>query len=636
MAGYGDRVPYLVVRTPGQLSGARLQLTQEVHVVGRYGDIRLASPDVSKRHAELRRGSDGVWLRDLHSSNGVLYNGVRLPPERPVRLDDGDVLQFGSVKVEFHRNGYGVTHPGDPSRLNPRPFTPDPDLPTSPVRQADPPPVDDDARSSSTRYLAAATQLDPWFADVVVRQVADEPYRALAPVFGADLGIVTRWALSARRRRLVRDLVLCAALVALLTLLGMGVHARFDTVDDIKGADFSGTWWHSYAVGATVLLVLAWLTLAVDLWVTAYLVLRRRLAPGRHDPARTPPAFSKRVRERLDAVAERPSGNLIVCSGYWPFAGSGDQIDTWELPVDIRHGSTRPDGKRRTPQPLDIGELYDVLISAARMIGLNNLRVEERLFVDGLSVARDPRLLPDRERPPLSRIPGPVMRTMPDGLGATKRSYVSIEVPSWSGQLVLTMYLRAVVVHGTLYLEWSAHALLPMRSWYYTVDNLPHRTAVGAAAVALGHALPRVPRALVAAPRAVVRRAVEGCRSAVERRRQRSTIRGGYRFDYGASLSIREYASGDDEGRYYVGRDLTRALFTTQQHLLNTVGDFLRAKGIDSDQFAQLQQNLVQNFNDNRDFSFRNNNVSGGVINHGQNVRHNAGRSGGGRNAPRP
>ncbi|MFI8531216.1 FHA domain-containing protein [Streptomyces aquilus] len=632
MAGYGERVPYLVVRAPGQLAGHRWQLTQDTHIVGRYGDIRLASPDVSKRHAELRLGSDGVWLNDLHSSNGVLHNQVRLAPDRPVRLTEGDVLRFGSVELEFHGNGYGVTDLRDHQRRRasgpPGPRRgPDPDLPTGPLHHADPPPVDDDARSSSTRYLSAATQLDPWFAEVVVRQVVDEPYRALAPVFGVDLGVVTRWALSARRRRLVRDLVLCGALGALLAVLGIGLQENLDT---INSGELGGTWWQTYAAGGAVLFGVAWVTVAVDRWVTDYLVLRRRLAPGRYDPAKAPPAVSGRVRARLDTVAERPSGNLIVCSGYWPFAGSGDQVDSWERPVDIRRGSIRPDGTRRTPQPFDTGELYDVLIAAARMIGLNNLRVEERLFVDGLSVAHDRRLLPEPERPPLSRVPVPVMRGMPDGLGATKRSYVSVEVPAWSGQLVLTMYLRAVLVQGTLYLEWSAHALLPMRSWYYTVDNLPHRTAPGAAARALAAALPRTLPALVRAPWALARRAASASRAASGRRAQRRTIRGGYRFDYGASLSIRELASGVDEGRYYVGRDLTRALFTTQQHLLNTVGDFLVSKGIASDSFDQVQQNLVQNFNDNR---IQAQNINGHVF---KNVRNAQGGhySGGGSPSP--
>lgn len=605
MAGYGGRVPYLVVKAPGQLAGTRWELTQDVQVLGRYGDIRLASPDVSKRHAELRLGSDGVWLSDLHSSNGVLHNGVRLAPDRPVRLADHDMLQLGSFKVEFHRNGYGVTDLRDHRRRVPGPTAPDPALPTSPLHHADPPPVDDDARSSSTRYLSAATQLDPWFADVVVRQVIDEPFRALAPVFGVDLGVVTRWALAARRRRLARDLVLLAMLLCVVALIGVGVQAHWEEFR----SEQPRIEWQLYVLGALPALLLGWSAVAVEIWVTDYLVLRRRLSANHYRPDRAPDPSSSRARERLTAVAERPAGNLIVCSNHYPFAGSGFQVDEWDMPIDIRKGTPGPDGGRRTPRPFTTGELYDVLVAAARGIGLNNLRVEQRLFVDGLNVALDRRLLPTPGQPPLTRVDPRVMRDMPDGLGATRRSYVSIEIPAWSGQLVVTMYLRAVQVRGTLYLEWSAFALLPMLPWYYAVDRLPHRTAVGSAVRAGTQALPRLLPALLGAPRALARRAASARAAAARRRRQRRLIRGGYQFDYGARYSVRELACGLDEGTYFLGRDLSRALHTTQQHLLNTVGDFLESRGIDSENFQRLQQNLVQNFTtNNNDYSVNNDN----------------------------
>ncbi|MCW8376980.1 FHA domain-containing protein [Streptomyces justiciae] len=631
MAGNGGRKPYLVVKAPGQLAGTRWELNQDVHVLGRFGDIRLASPDVSKRHAELRLGSDGVWLNDLHSSNGVLHNGVRLAPDRPVRLAEGDLLQCGSVQLVFHGNGhgngygngYGVTDLRDHRRRR----AADPDLPTGPVRHADPPPVDDDARSSSTRFLAAATQLDPWFADVVVQQVVNEPYRALAPVFGADLGVVTRWALAARRRRLARDLVLLALLLCVLALIGFGVRAHIGEFQ----SDQPRVDWQPYALGALPALLLGWSAVAVDIWVTEHLVLRRRLAAHHYQPAEAPDPLSSRVRERLTAVAERPAGNLIVCSHYYPFAGSGFQVDEWDMPIDIRKGTVRPEGGRRAPRPFATGELYDVLVAAARGIGLNNLRVEERLFVDGLNVALDRRLLPTRDQPPLTRVDPHVMRAMPDGLGATRRSYVSIEIPAWSGQLVVTMYLRAVQVHGTLYLEWSAYALLPMLPQYYAVDRLPHRTAAGSAVRAGVQALARLLPALLGAPRALARRAFSARAAAAHRRRQRRLIRGGYQFDYGAQHSIREFACGLDEGTYFLGRDLSRALATTQQHLLNTVGDFLEAHGIDSENFQRQQQNLVQNFTTNNDYSVKAKHISGGAIAPGG--RANASGAGGGQRA---
>ncbi|MGX5188369.1 FHA domain-containing protein [Streptomyces avermitilis] len=645
--GNGGGPPYLVAAVPPQLAGTKWELTRASHIVGRLGDIRLAPSDVSKRHAELRLGSDGVWLSDLGSRNGVLHNGRRLDPGQPVRLSEGDHLHFGSVQLVFRSNApqapgtagrtpHGhdrdrdrdhdtstVTDLGDARRRRfAGRYGPDSDLPPPPPRHAPPPPVEDDARSMTTRHLAAATQFDPWFADLVVHQVVDEPYRALAPVFGADLGTVTRWALSARRRRLTRDAALCALLCCLVALLGLGARGN---IDAIKAADLGG-WWRPYAAGALLLLALAWLVLGVDVWVTEYLVLRRRLAPQHYDPARAPDALSGRVRDRLATVAERPAGNLVVCSDYWPFAGSGDQIEEWDRPVDIRKGSPREDGGRRRPQPFTKDELYEVLIAAACRLGLANLRVEERLFVGGNDVARDPRLLPDRFQPPLTRIPPHLIRGMPDGLGAARRSYVSIEVPAWSGQLVLTMFLRAVQVQGTLYLEFSAYALLPMRPEYYAVDNLPHRTAAGAAVRALAAALPWTPRALLGSPGALARRVAASRAAAAGRRRQRRTIGGGYRFDYGAQLSIREFARGLDEGHYFLGRDLSRVLNTTQQHLLNTIGDFLEAKGIDSDDFQRFQQNVVQNFgDDNRVYA---NNNRGTMYAHNKRVRHPQGGKG--------
>lgn len=614
-------------------------------MVGRFGDIRLAAPDVSKRHAELRVGSDGVWLNDLGSRNGVLRNGRRIEPGQPVRLAEGDQLQFGSVQLVFRSNAAqqshdastittdwpGVTNLGDfRSRRSTDGRTPDPDLPPPPPSHAPPPPVEDDARTMATRHLAAATQFDPWFADLVVHQVVDEPYRALAPVFGADLGVVTRWALSARRRRLMRDLVLFVLLGFLVGMIGLGVHAHLDEIKEGR-LDFG---WQQYAAGAVALLVLAWLVLALDAWVTQYLVLRRKLSPRYYDPAHTPAELSGRVKDRLAAVAERPAGNVIVCSDYWPFAGSGDQVEEWDRPVDIRKGARREEGGRRRPRSFTTGELYDVLIAAARQLGLANLRVEERLFVDGNDVARDRRLLPDPLRPPLTRVPTGLIRAMPDGLGATRRSYVSIEVPAWSGQLVLTMFLRAVQVQGTLYLEFSAHALLPMRPEYYAVDYLPHRTGAGAAVRALAAALPWTVPALLRSPRALAHRAATARSAAARRRKQRRLISRGYRFDYGAQLSVREYARGLDEGRYFLGRDLTRALNTTQQHLLNTIGDFLESKGIDSDDFQRLQQNIVQNFgDDNRVFADNN---RGNVFAHVRKARAGraSGRGGGGGQAP--
>jgi putative nucleotidyltransferase with HDIG domain len=67
---------------------------------GRLGSLEIALDDssVSRRHAEVRLGDDGWYVRDLESTNGTYVNGVRIgPAEHPLR--SRDVIQFGKVAV---------------------------------------------------------------------------------------------------------------------------------------------------------------------------------------------------------------------------------------------------------------------------------------------------------------------------------------------------------------------------------------------------------------------------------------------------------------------------------------------------------------------------------------------------------
>jgi pSer/pThr/pTyr-binding forkhead associated (FHA) protein len=64
-------------------------------------DIVLESLTVSRWHAVLLRDAAGMLLIDLESTNGALINSVLAPPDEPVRLTDGDVIQLGEVVVRY-------------------------------------------------------------------------------------------------------------------------------------------------------------------------------------------------------------------------------------------------------------------------------------------------------------------------------------------------------------------------------------------------------------------------------------------------------------------------------------------------------------------------------------------------------
>ena len=69
-------------------------------VVGRSreADIVLQDPNVSRRHAELRKDDDGWQIVDLGSTNGIKVNGRRVDTQ-PLR--PGDQVTIGVTDLTF-------------------------------------------------------------------------------------------------------------------------------------------------------------------------------------------------------------------------------------------------------------------------------------------------------------------------------------------------------------------------------------------------------------------------------------------------------------------------------------------------------------------------------------------------------
>ena len=82
--------------------GGDVTLDQRVIVIGRSSDcdIVVDDPNVSRRHAEVRRIGDGYSLVDLGSTNGTEVNGQRI---RETALMNGDVIAVGTTRITFER-----------------------------------------------------------------------------------------------------------------------------------------------------------------------------------------------------------------------------------------------------------------------------------------------------------------------------------------------------------------------------------------------------------------------------------------------------------------------------------------------------------------------------------------------------
>lgn len=86
--------PHLLEQVEGPGAPRRIELEGDRMVIGREGDVAIASVHLSRSHLRLTREGNDFSFVDLESRNGVYLNGVRV---HSAVLREGDLLQLGDV-----------------------------------------------------------------------------------------------------------------------------------------------------------------------------------------------------------------------------------------------------------------------------------------------------------------------------------------------------------------------------------------------------------------------------------------------------------------------------------------------------------------------------------------------------------
>src|SRR5262249_1637464 len=137
---------------------------------------------------------------------------------------------------------------------------------------------------------------------------------------------------------------------------------------------------------------------------------------------------------------------------------------------------------------------------ALKAMGFPELRVGERLYVNGQHVASDPRILPDPLAPPVACAPFGLLyngcvHPTPDA-----RTYLCAEIGGWQGQLVVSLFARAVQARGSLQVEWSFQVLPPLNKYFLEIDRRYEHARARQLANALGAGVTGFVPALISSP----------------------------------------------------------------------------------------------------------------------------------------
>ena len=63
--------------------------------------VNSKDPALSRKHCAFRTDASETTITDLGSQNGVWINGQRIRPNQPMRLNEGDWIQVGRMRLFF-------------------------------------------------------------------------------------------------------------------------------------------------------------------------------------------------------------------------------------------------------------------------------------------------------------------------------------------------------------------------------------------------------------------------------------------------------------------------------------------------------------------------------------------------------
>lgn len=366
--------------------------------------------------------------------------------------------------------------------------------------------------------------------------------------------------------------------------------------------------------------VAAWLT-AVVFSVTSF-VIASRVRSGAVPLRSAAGGLPETVVRRADGLS---AGNVLVytrkrASGaLGPFVGAGHRLIRWNSPfVDVTLGEEITADNRMPPTQVDLMDLHRRLKESVEDLGLPKLRCEHRLYVDGRALTRSmrpgtgPALLCGPAGPPVTSIPeSAVLQRIAEPLDF-ERGYLCLQVTDWNGDVVVTMFVRAVLERELLHLECSVHGL-PELIWRPKDHD---KDSSDQDLVKVGGRKKRVPRRLEVPSSigpAVWRGVKAGTRGywatlfGATRRIGGSFLRPiadmttswrqptGAGFDYGADTSLREHMALGQRMHYNAFVDTFDHLGRLQVRLTKAFAEYLLSCGIDGQDFVQKSATIINN-----------------------------------------
>ena len=431
------------------------------------------------------------------------------------------------------------------------------------------------ASTEATRYFAAAAYHDAGFRKKVLEFVRHGWYRARAPEFGIDEALVVSHCRRAERRERIRDALM------LLAFGAVAYNPLYWVISDPEHFDEILAY---FAPSLIFGVIAAGVVLFVERLMTEHYTMARTFNRQ---------AFASAPRREPQAAGADGCQNLVVYGGYSPFVGSGYSVGGWSFSVNL--DKTKNDfGKTGEVLPFTTRELLGVIESRLDRLRVDGLQHFDVLFADGRLIRDDAAFFLSNGQPRRNVDPDGIAR-LEESPRADARSYLCINVLDWSGEIIISIYLRFKKGEANLFTEATYFLLAPPKRSFFKIDEADPQLRLRTIGRIFFRAGLSAAFMLIAAVFRLVAWAEAPIRHWSERRRIRRLMKRNPRFNLGAVTTIRELGMENYYRVYFQQLDKERHVKTIEQCLIDEIVDFLDAHNIDTSDIRDRRSTILNN-----------------------------------------
>jgi hypothetical protein len=434
--------------------------------------------------------------------------------------------------------------------------------------------------TEATRYLCASAYLNRAFRNWVIRHFIEHKHIALEVSYGIDPVTILKHSLIARSISRTRNLLLFIPVVIVALGLFSSLVASPVGIVTLPAAEIVAL---LAAIG-----IIAW-----EQWKLEFKIVREKFTKKHFDPSIPARHFNLEQEQAFREIETAQKANVMIYAAFSPFVGCGNNIGSWSIPVDLTKGKEDVVGSLQ-PRPFELKDLYTETERAFRTLEFPNYAIEDKLCISGLDIRGEEKFLPDLMGRPCTRIESALVEEPGAESSMQARRYQTFRLVDWSGELILSTFLRFAKTGHNLFIEVSYCLLVPVDEVYRSVDKMNPVPSWQDWIKLLSASAIKSIFIWLAWPFYICSLLFHPLIAWLKEREEKKMIRENPAFNHGAVSSLREATcTSNVYRRYFQKLDREMYLKTLESQILTCIVEFLDERNIDTSSLKEAQTKIV-------------------------------------------